>query len=808
MEWVTNMHGVGTTHRTQHITEILLKTGSALEEVFQYYKVGRHESTFTGKSYFLLSHCAHLLFSLRSADQDSGGALFQHASGPAAFLAELDYGPLRHADYKRRTHHADSLDDHLKNEPKWFDFWMGLLERLDPREEQGHREFTKRVLTYVGYRGFLEGKAVRKNKKILDDLMKTMTAGRILLRTMAVLEDMIRVITSHFATQDPKTCMDGQVTALACLLNQIRRTIVWEAPATGPYVPRGAKSWKMPMSLARLHLGATEGTLRLVPKREGGEIICSYHWMSKSARKRRSWTIKTSMLKRTYEQELFATWARETGKYADDPGRFPEASASWNVQNAEADRIENLSRQADLVLNALRANRASRGLVAAVTPILRNGATRWKATELSWTYIRQLEKLLNKLTFACREAKVLGGENPAEQVVRQIWPSQISMKVEARREPKPPQPSETTTDESPAEATTEKCSLPGQMTRIEQNRPEEGPAEMPQPSSDETMATENLQPQPAVQEDQRSRAESHERRPEPQAELLEPDEPQEPAHAEDRNVPGEPALAADDSQEHDRPAPPTQEPPEPSSSELPLCIPPVEEAVNWDADAPVPQDASAPDDADAPPQVTAPPTSPTSEDPEATATDSSELPSRIPTVEEVPGCDADTALSQDASAVDDADTPAQVTAPSTSPTSEEPEPTPHAEQPAEPVEIDLFSAMIPAPQEDSEQQPACGPTKPKEQSADADDAVLLQRLQEHHRPPYGAAEYKPLSLVQLTSDLAWNRTRVQRTMTALFGPKPFSAYKECCKDRTIADFLNQLPADGTETLIAPTCTTA
>lgn len=745
------MHGVGKTDRTQHITEILLKTGSALEEVFQYYKVGRHESTFTGKSYFLLSHCAHLLFSLRSADEGSGGDLFRHASGPAAFLAELDCGPLRHADYNRRTHHADSLDDHLKNEPKWFDFWMGLLERLDPREAQSHREFTQRVLTYVGYRGFLEGKAVRKNKKILDDLMKTVTAGRILLRTMSVLEDMIRAITSHFATLDAKTCTDGQVTALACLLNQMRRTIVWEAPATGPYVPRGAKSWRMPMSLARLHFGATEGTLRLVPKREGGEIICSYHWTSKSARRRRSWTVKTTTLKRTYEQELFATWSRETGEYLENPGRFPDASASWSVQNAEAERLENLSRQADLVLNALRTSQANRGLVAAVTPILRNGATRWKATELSWTYIRQLEKLLNKLTFACREAKVLGGENPAEQVVRQIWPSQISMKVEARREPKPPRPAETTTGKSPAQITPEKNSLPEPAAQAEQHRPQEGPAETPQPSSDEATSRESLQPEPAVQEDLRTEDESHTLQSERPRERLELDEPQEQARAEDPGELSEVPPTPDNAERLDLATSPTLEQTVPDSSELPLCIPPVEEFPGWDEDAPVSQ----------------------------------EMPN-----------------------VDDADAPTQVTAPPTSSASEEPEPTPHAEQPAEPVEIDLFSAMIPAPQEDSEQQPACGPTKPKEQSANADDAVLLQRLQEHHCPAYGAAEYKPLSLVQLTSDLAWNRTRVQRTMTALFGPKPFTAYKERCKDRTIADFLDQLPADGTQTLIAPACTTA
>ncbi len=645
---VTDMVGVGTTDKTQRLTEILQKTGLALEEVFQHYKCGRHESDSTGKSYFLLSHCAHLLFSLRLTDEDSGGDLFRHARGPAAFLAELDCGPFPQADGNIGKHQADSLDDHLENEPKWFGFWMGLLEWLDPREAQNYREFAQRVLTYVGDRSFLEGKAVRKNKKVLDESMKTITTGRILLRTMSVLQNMIRVITAHFATLDAKTCAAGQVMALTCLLNRIRRTIVWEAPVIGPYVPRGAKSWKRPLSLARLHFANTEGTLTLVPKREGGEIICSYHWLARSAHKRRSWTIRTSTLKRTYEQELFATWSCETGEYLQDPGRFPEASATWIVQNAEAERLENLSRQAELVLNALRANPACRGLVAAVAPILRNAATRWKATELPWPYIGQLDALLDKLAFACREAKVLGGENPAAQVIQQIWPSEPSRKGEARREPKPPQPSETTTDGSDAEVTTEKHSLSGRTMRPKRNRAEKGPAEGPQPPLSEATRTKSLPPEPAVQEGHGSQAESHTHRSKRQAELLEPDQPQEQARAED-----------------------------------PAGQPPVEQSADWGADAPVSQDGSAPD-----------------------------------------------------------------------------------------------------------------------------NALLLQRLRELHRSLNDAAQHKPLSLTKLVSDLGWSRCRVQRAMTDLFGPKPFTAYKKRCKDRTIADFLDQLPANGTETLIAPACTTA
>jgi hypothetical protein len=116
-------------------------------------------------------------------------------------------------------------------------------------------------------------------------------------------------------------------------------------------------------------------------------------------------------------------------------------------------------------------------------------------------------------------------------------------------------------------------------------------------------------------------------------------------------------------------------------------------------------------------------------------------------------------------------------------------------------------ATTPEPQAQEQSRPTGETNDADTETPSAADDPLVLRLLDHHRSPHGEAQHKPLSLAQLASDLGWNRTRVQRAMTDLFGPKPFTAYKERCKDRTIAEVLNQLTADGTETLIAPACTT-
>jgi hypothetical protein len=72
------------------------------------------------------------------------------------------------------------------------------------------------------------------------------------------------------------------------------------------------------------------------------------------------------------------------------------------------------------------------------------------------------------------------------------------------------------------------------------------------------------------------------------------------------------------------------------------------------------------------------------------------------------------------------------------------------------------------------------------------DLYLTQKLREWHQPTDGAVNHDPLSLKQLQQELRWTQSAVQRTMTNVFGRKPFTVYKQKCKDKTICDFLGGL----------------
>jgi hypothetical protein len=417
------MLGIGRTEQTYSLIQSFSGARSALEEVFQYYKVGRHTETFLEKPYFLLSRCAHLLFSLWLAEQESEQGLFCLASPPAAFALGLDFGELRYTEYKRRMLHEDQLEEHLTNETKWFEFWMRLLQQFDSANAPVYQELCRRLLAWVREPGLLEGKVDRRSRKALHVFLTGDETGRVLLGTMRVLEDFLRAMVGSFATPAAKTCAVEQVILLTGLLHEIRRIIIRETPAQGPYVLFRRARWHSPSPWQRLRCRRTPGLLMVVPKREGGEIVCTFQPVPDSKGRRISWVRTMASLEGTYEAELFATWSYGSGELQEHPDQSPDRQACWTLQNAEARRLEALAKQIDRLLDVLQQDPVCTHLVAAVRRVSRNDAPEWTAAALPWTYISQLDQLLGKLTFVYREAKAVGGDDSAQSVIEQIWPS-------------------------------------------------------------------------------------------------------------------------------------------------------------------------------------------------------------------------------------------------------------------------------------------------------------------------------------------------------------------------------------------------
>jgi hypothetical protein len=405
--------------RITQIAEVVTKTEAALAELHHYYKFGRHMSGFPQKPYFLFSHCAHLLFSLWLIEQDKPSGLFAESASLTAILDKLDFAALRYTDYSRRMLYADAYEEHLRNEPKWFKFWVRLLQEVQGTDAASCEEFARQFSVCQTEGSLLEGGLTRRDQRALAALAQGSRAGRLLLHSLWVLEDMVSTASAHIAKHDSESHGIEQMQCLVCLLSQLRGAIVWETSARGPYSLSASSPWGAPSAFDRLLSGRDPGLLTVTLKQEGGEVACT--WTSPSAARQRTWVRRVPALSDAYEDTLFKTWPAE-------------APAHWVVPALEADHLETICKHADGVLEALGRRPAQSRLVETAARILRNGQSQWTATELPWSHVRALDQLIGKLKFACREAKVLGGDNPGEKVIVNLWPPQSAPAPEQARD--------------------------------------------------------------------------------------------------------------------------------------------------------------------------------------------------------------------------------------------------------------------------------------------------------------------------------------------------------------------------------------
>ncbi|MHC4518778.1 MAG: hypothetical protein ACYTAS_09345, partial [Planctomycetota bacterium] len=172
------------------------------------------------------------------------------------------------------------------------------------------------------------------------------------------------------------------------------------------------------------------------------------------------------------------------------PSTSPKAH--WLVQSDEARRLQILFWQIEAVLETLGKNPRCEVLIGDVARVPINDQVDWHGGELEWTYIRKLDELLGKLNFAYREARVLGGDNPGEKVIANMWPPQASPRQE-QPELSGPQESDSTqaAPESPAAPT-------AAPQESEEPPSAETPAEDQQPVADEVEAEQHALSQPAA----------------------------------------------------------------------------------------------------------------------------------------------------------------------------------------------------------------------------------------------------------------------------------------------------------------------
>ncbi|UCD53593.1 MAG: hypothetical protein JSW27_13255 [Phycisphaerales bacterium] len=775
-----------------HMADLLLKSEAALDELHRYYQVGRHEGKFVEKPYFLLSHCAHLLFSVWLAESEAPSGLFQYSPSLNALNANVDFGALRYTDYVRRTVHADALQEHVKNEPKWFRFWVKVLENQDGRRPLDCRRFSQTILTFVNYPDFLEGKVPKKARKGLADLLKTDTVAWIFQQSMSVLEELTAAIVSWFTRLDQSRHTKEQLVSLICMLHQVRRTIVSRVPAEGPYILLSNKDWGIPSALVLVYGGRTRGRLKVVPKRDGGSIVCACTWTSGAESKRRSWMRDFSALTRPYEELLFKTWSYDTGEPLNHPEPSADSQARWLVQSAEAGRLQIIFRHIETVSKALVRNPLCTGLTADIARLTKDDPDDWCNTGLTWTYIKELDQLLNKVKFAYREARVLGGDNPGAEVVSDLWPPRPSAckpgEQPVWRESHVTERSEESP--SPTASSSPEPALPEEETRVEVQPPEDRGEEKGQASADDSI--ESWQPEescsqgstPAEPTTDDFATEEPEGEADSATETQDGAEPVAERDGEATEEQGfdEPSGAAETEEGNGTPllGDPMSDDAEPAPAEPAAEESPTDElSETWEpeecrAQTPAPPEPVAQELSAEEPEGETGRAAGEQEVEEAVAHLEEEVQAREETVEasSPTECRADHSESQPCLTSDQ------------SPCQSQGDPCEsHAEDDRE---IASTAGQSSDQQQDDTQDP---PSRAGMSQAEVSHLVLREKLLQWHQPAEGPINYEPLSLKQLRQGLECTRSEIQRMMTTIFGRRPFTVYREKCGDKTVCAFL-------------------
>jgi hypothetical protein len=773
------MAGAERMDKTHPMAQSFSEAKATLDQVFRFYKWRRHAPSFPEEVYLLLSRCMYVCYSLWRSDQENQGDFFRRSPPPTAFWIGLDFAQLQGSAGGGTPLPADAGPDHFTNDTRWFDSWMKTLEQSDPRAAPIYREFSRHILACVGRRDLLDVKLGYRSRKALDQFLKKDEAGRVLLRTIAVLEDLIQAIVRYFATLDGRTCVLEKVALLTGFLSEMRQILVWETPAKGPYSPSSDARWRGRSPLTWL-CDRTPGVLTLIPRREGGEILCVYSPAGNAKARRASWVRKVASLKGTYEEALFATWSYDTGEHGTNPQQFPGVTANWTVQYAEAQRLETVARQIDLLLASFQGNPRCQRLVEAVRGALRNGCSRWKATVLPWTYVKQLDQLLEKLTLVYREANSSSGGDTAERIVARIWASEETTIGETG----PTQP------ESPRGGVS--GGAPSQDMTLAL-----GEVKFVLPKLDRGALDQPAQEPPSAEHSPETQLETSAEKPREEPASSPPSSELEVETAA-QELPGEPAPAGPSPEAEVQTA--VRPPEEPVLAEQGPAVG-VETAVDKPPEGPEPSEQRSE------PQVQAvaerPPEDPASgqglkAEVQAVAEEPREEPEPL---EQSPPVEVQTLVEEppeepELSGGDSrADGPAPIPEESAVPAASEE--IIGSERPASVVaavsagasETGAARTVVTA----SPQKPAPRPARKKKTAntshPDEITDALLHRLLEHHGCQGKTIHYEPLSAAELQRDLGWNASKVQRALTHVFGPKPVNVYRKKCKDRTIATFL-------------------
>ncbi len=383
------------------LARILEQIDALLSALKQYGKLGRYASDFPEKPYFLFSQCSRLLYDFQIARQGCGLTAKLENDHLVRLLDRLNFGRLQHFDGTRQAV-APTSGQQFKNESEWYRFWFEVIEATEHLAGTDLTTLQQSLLECVGAHGVLISKLDKSARRTVAKLFRTPAAGRFVVHSEWILEDICNAITSWLARLGAREHALAQAQSLACALKQIRRHLLWHAAATGPYALTQRHCWGAPGGLAKYRLRGTRGRLATRLQDEDGSILCVYEWEDNGSSQQLSWPQDVKVLEGNYEKALHATWSYDTGDPVIPLPNSPLSPAQWKIGSVEAGYLEFVSQRAELLNEALARHAPHEPIITTIGDLLKEGADGRRAGSLRWTYVKEMDGMIQKLESSWR----------------------------------------------------------------------------------------------------------------------------------------------------------------------------------------------------------------------------------------------------------------------------------------------------------------------------------------------------------------------------------------------------------------------
>jgi hypothetical protein len=202
---------------------------------------------------------------------------------------------------------------------------------------------------------------------------------------MATIEAILR-------EAEPKTQVHNLVTAL----KTFRTTFLEKTCVKGRCI--------LPQTLVRIFGPAWSGYGNIEIRYSGKSINTNDPYeciVQKSDGSWAGWNVNDVVTLEDFERLIFKCWSYTDGKALDVNKETDDLCImNWGVKPEVCDILEEMARDIDMLLVPLSGINKCRDYVRKVSKIIRDGNSRWQPYRVHWTYLKELDDVINEIELA------------------------------------------------------------------------------------------------------------------------------------------------------------------------------------------------------------------------------------------------------------------------------------------------------------------------------------------------------------------------------------------------------------------------